>query len=100
MRAEAHAYDSHIAGQPRVAFGFPKVSGPGPPIYRFGWDYAATHRIGGLPTGGIVLMISDRCVIVFAPFPLIGCALGKIKSKGNLFEHMGDPRDLASEALP
>jgi hypothetical protein len=45
-------------------------------------------------------MINGRCEIVFAPFPVIGCALGKINSKGGLFEHMNDPSGQRPGSLP
>lgn len=65
-----------------------------------GWSYAATHRVQELPTGGTLVMINGHCAIVFAPFPVIGCALGKINSKGGLFEHMNDPSGQRPGSLP
>lgn len=65
-----------------------------------GWDYAVTHRIQEQPTGGTLIMINDHCGIVFAPLPIVGCALGKIKANGNLFGHMNDARGQGPGSLP
>jgi len=57
----------------------------------FGWNEASTKRVEGLEGGGMVLRLSERCAIVFLPVPLPGCALGEIKARGDLFEHLDDP---------
>jgi hypothetical protein len=58
--------------------------------HEFGWDYAATHRVEELPTGGLLFNINDRCVIVWAILPLVGCRIGKITARGDLFNHLKD----------
>lgn len=82
-----------------MRFGFPRMPPP-LPRHRFGWDYAATHRIQELPTGGTEVMINDRCAIVFAPLPVLGCVLGRIETTGDLFEHMNDLRSRGPGSLP
>jgi hypothetical protein len=59
----------------------------------FGWDHAQTHRVEALEGGGMLLWINDRCFIVMAgmiPFPM--CGIGKIPARGDLFDHMRDPK--------
>ncbi len=45
-------------------------------------------------------MLNDRCAIVFAPFPIVGCLLGRVNTKGDLFRHMNDARDQGTGSLP
>jgi hypothetical protein len=54
------------------------------------WDYAATHRIESIPGGGVLVHLSDNCVLILFPFPFVGCAIGKRPANGDLFEHMHD----------
>ena len=61
----------------------------------FGWDKAHTQRVEGLSGGGISIRLSDRCSVTFAPLPLGGCSLGKIAARGDLFEGMNAPVELA-----
>jgi hypothetical protein len=60
----------------------------------FGWDHARTHRVEALEGGGgSLLWINDRCFLVMAgliPFPI--CGIGEIPVRGDLFDHMGDPK--------
>ncbi len=66
-----------------------------------GWDYAATHRIERLPQGGIAINLNDRCAIVFIPFPLIGCQLGRIEANNSdMFKDLRTYRDDEPNALP
>jgi hypothetical protein len=67
---------------------------------RFGWNHAATHRIEEIPTGGLLINISDRCVIAWAILPLAFCRIGKIPVRGNLFEHMQDPPPPGEPEVP
>jgi hypothetical protein len=60
-----------------------------------GWDYAATHRIEQLPQGGTVIALDERCSLVIAPMPIVGCWLGRIAASGHLFRHMR-PRPVGS----
>jgi hypothetical protein len=57
---------------------------------QFAWNYAATHRIEAMPEGGILLHLSDNCVLILFPLPLVGCGIGKRPANGDLFEHMRD----------
>jgi hypothetical protein len=57
---------------------------------QFAWDYAATHRIEALPEGGMLLHLSDNCVLVLFPLPFVGCGIGKRPANGDLFEHRHD----------
>ena len=68
-----------------------RLETPPPAAPRFGWDYAATHRIESHPGGGLVINLSDRCAIAIV-FPIIlgGCKIGKIEARGDLFSHMRD----------
>jgi hypothetical protein len=72
-------------------FGFPHPSATPDKPAQFGWNYAATHRVESLPQGGLLVHINDNCVLVLFPLPFVGCAIGKNKANGNLFEHMRDP---------
>ena len=66
----------------------------------FGWDHARTHRVEALEGGGgSLLWINDRCFIVMAgliPFPM--CGIGEIPVRGDLFDHMRDPKAPESNA--
>lgn len=100
MHAEARSYEFHPAGRPHVRFAFPGMPGRACHAHHFAWDYAATHRLQALPTGATLLMLNDRCAIVFAPFPIVGCLLGRVNTKGDLFRHMNDARDQGTGSLP
>lgn len=100
MHAQVRAFESPAGGPPPVRIGFPRLPARAPHRHRFGWDYAATHRIEELPTGGILVMLNDHCALVFAPLPFGGCALGRIKANGKLFKHMNEPRNQGPGSLP
>jgi hypothetical protein len=55
---------------------------------QFAWDYAATHRVESLPQGGLLINLSDHCVLLLFPLPLIGCGIGKRPANGDLFKNM------------
>lgn len=55
---------------------------------QFAWDYAATHRVESIPGGGIAINLSDNCVLLLFPFPLVGCGVGKRPANGDLFKHL------------
>jgi len=70
-------------------FGFPRSAEPAPMrAPEFAWDYARTHRVESLPEGGIVINLSDNCVLVLNPFPLPFCWPGKKPANGDLFKDM------------
>jgi hypothetical protein len=54
----------------------------------FAWDYAATHRVETIPEGGMLIHLSDNCVLVLMPLPIVGCGIGKRPANGALFEHV------------
>lgn len=55
---------------------------------QFAWDYAATHRVESLPQGGLLINLSDNCVLLLFPLPLVGCGIGKRPANSDLFKHM------------
>jgi hypothetical protein len=59
----------------------------------FHWDYARTHRVEPLSGGiGVAVHLNDHCALVlFWLIPMVGCSVGKIPVRGDLFEHMHDP---------
>jgi len=85
-------------GRTARAFGVPPASAmfaPAPArTPAFAWNYARTHRVEALPGGVTVFHINDHCAIAFFwVMPFFGCSLGKIPTRGDLFEHMLDARD-------
>jgi hypothetical protein len=77
-------------------FGFPhRAAAPTGTPPQFGWDYAATHPIES--EGGLLVRLNDNCVLAFFPFPFAGCAIGKRKANGHLFDHMHDPAQPGDE---
>lgn len=54
------------------------------------WDHAATHRVESIPGGGILINLSDNCVLLLFPLPLVGCGIGKRPANGDLFKHLND----------
>jgi hypothetical protein len=57
----------------------------------FGWDKTHTERVHALEGGGIGIHLSDNCELILVPLPLAGCALGKRKARGDLFDEMKAP---------
>jgi len=91
-----HAQGSQAAARATAApttrnFDFPKHE-PAPREKKpFGWDKTHTERVSSIPGGGILLRLSDNCAIGLAPLPFGGCALGKRKARGDLFDEMQAP---------
>jgi hypothetical protein len=56
----------------------------------FGWDRTHTQRVEPIEGGGILIRLSDHCVLVVFPLPFVGCGIGKIPVRGDLFDHMHD----------
>ncbi len=90
LRHVARSIDARRAA-PVVAIGFPRAD----PFHQAprrrswdGWNRAAMHGIQRLRSGGFAVTLNDHCAIDFEPFPLIGCALGKIPVPGDLFKRM------------
>lgn len=72
------------------SFGFP-VQPPAPPKHAdFGWSHARTHRVESVPGGGLLINLSDRCILVLNPFPFPICGIGNIAAKGDLFRNLQD----------
>jgi hypothetical protein len=80
----------HQHPSPLAPHDFPGVTPGEAHKSQFGWNHAATHRVEELPTGGLLININDRCVIVWAILPFMGCRIGKIPARGDLFEHLKD----------
>ena len=51
---------------------------------QFPWSHAATHRVEEIPTGGLLINVSDRCSIAWVVLPLLICKVGKIQARGDL----------------
>jgi hypothetical protein len=67
----------------------------------FGWSHSRIHRVESLADGGSIIWINDRCFIAAVGLiPLPFCRIGKIAARGDLFEHIRDPRDLGSNSAP
>jgi hypothetical protein len=64
----------------------------------FGWDRTHTRRIEPIEGGGLLIRLSDNCVLVLIPLPLVGCGIGKKPVRGDLFDHMRDAPPLDGSA--
>jgi len=85
-------------GRTARAFGVPPASAMFAPAPArtpgLAWNHARTHRVEALPGGVTVFHINDHCAIAFFwVMPFFGCALGKIPTRGDLFEYMHGARD-------
>jgi hypothetical protein len=67
-----------------------KGGGPSKPKPEFGWDRSRVHPIERIESGGFVVRISDRCVVVITLLAMPACQIGTKPARGDLFEHMGD----------
>ncbi len=90
LRREALALTSRrTPASRRFGLSGSSVFAPAPPPHHWdGWDYAATHRIELLPTGGTAIALNDLCSLVIAPIVIVGCWLGKTHVADDLFTHM------------
>jgi hypothetical protein len=62
---------------------------PRPP--EFHWDPVHANRVVPLAGGGTLVRLNDNCALIISVvIPLVGCTLGKIPARGDLFEHMRD----------
>jgi len=86
---QPRALDKQLGGMyVDVGPGLDQAYGP-----EFGWDHARAHRVETMEGGGSMLWINDRCFFVMygvIPYPM--CGVGKIPVRGDLFDHMGDPK--------
>jgi len=90
----AHGTDAaqRAAAEPTTrGFGFPKHEPAPREKKEFHWDKTHTERVHALEGGGIGVHLSDNCELVIAPFPMAGCAIGKRKARGDLFDEMKAP---------
>jgi hypothetical protein len=60
------------------------------PAPEFDWSRTA-QRVEALPEGGILIRLSQRCVIVVTTMMFPACGIGEIPVNGDLFEPMDDP---------
>jgi hypothetical protein len=73
----------------RRDFGFPHRA-PSTKTPTFDWDRVHTHRVEIGPEGGVIIHLSDNCVMVFMPLPFALCGIGKKEANGHLLDHMND----------
>lgn len=59
------------------------------PAPEFGWS-STVQRVEALPEGGILIRLSERCVIAVTLVAFPACSFGEIPVNGDLFEHMND----------
>ena len=55
----------------------------------FAWDKKHTQRVEVVP-GAVIVRVSDHCILVFIPWPMAFCGIGKIPVRGDLLDHMRD----------
>lgn len=73
----------------RRDFGFPRRA-PSTKTPTFDWDRVHTHRLEIVPEGGVIIHLSDKCVMVLMPLPFAFCGIGKKEANGHLLDHMND----------
>jgi hypothetical protein len=81
-------------------FGFPRRPPATAKAPQFEWDHAATHRVEKLASGGLIVNLNDRCVLVFFPFPFFACGVGIKQANGELLKHMGDSKEAEIGFVP
>ncbi len=82
-------------------FGHPHRGTPPPTPPEFGWDVAHTNRVESIPGGGLLMHLSDRCIVVLAPLPFAFCSPTKPPANGGLFDHLHDAQENpAAQAVP
>lgn len=70
---------------------------PAPHPPKFHWDPVHANRVEPIEGGGTLIRLNDNCELVISVMiPLVGCALGKIHARGDLFEHMRDAPELGA----
>jgi hypothetical protein len=58
----------------------------------FPWDKTRTERVTMLPQGGTRIRLSEKCALVIAPLPIIGCGGGqRTERREDLFDGMNAP---------
>lgn len=89
LELEAKSVASGDESAQRRDFGFPHRA-PAVKTPTFDWDQVHTHRVEIAPEGGVIIHLSDKCVMVFMPFPFALCGIGKKEANGHLLDHMND----------
>jgi hypothetical protein len=56
----------------------------------FGWDRSRVHGVEPIESGGFVVRLNDRCVVVITLLAMPACKIGIKPARGDLFEHMDD----------
>lgn len=100
IQREVRAEES-LPSAGKLDFNFParRPAVPSQPV--FGWDAAVIHRVEALPTGGILINLSDHCALVIYGFMLVpGCRIGHIPANGHLLDHVRDPGNDRLGGLP
>jgi hypothetical protein len=84
------------------SFGDPQREAAGPRKAKpFGWDKTHTQRVEVIPGIGTRVRLNDRCDLLVSLIPMVGCSLGRIPARGDLFDEMngavelGSPNDFA-----
>lgn len=71
---------------------------PAPPAAPpFPWAPPRVQVVYGL---GVMVRLNDHCVVIISVMVMVGCTIGKIEPRGDLFAHMHDVRDPEDLALP
>jgi hypothetical protein len=88
--ARVQAEEDELARRRAAALHDPAFDqAPRPP--EFHWDPVRANRVVPLAGGGTLIRLNDNCaLIITVVIPLVGCSLGKIPARGDLFEHMRD----------
>lgn len=85
----AKSIASGDASAKRRDFGFPHRA-PSAKTPTFDWDPVHTQRVEIVPEGGVIIRLSDKCVMVLMPLPFAFCGIGKKEANGHLLDHMND----------
>jgi hypothetical protein len=100
LKSAASNATAHDPAQTPKDFGFPHLPAAPAKAPQFAWDYAATHRVESIPEGGLLVHLDDNCVLVFFPFPFVGCGIGKKPANGELFKNMSPSATEGASTTP
>jgi hypothetical protein len=82
---EEHRRNAAFSRQNKQDEPSPPRDGP-----EFGWAHGRVHPVEELPEGGLLIHLSERCVLVLSTLLIPVCQFGKTPPRGDLFEHMRD----------
>jgi hypothetical protein len=99
LARQAHDSVAAEANRHYREFDYPRAPLAPEKAPEFAWSRAHTHRIEVGP-GGMLVRLSDRCVLVFTPLPFAFCRPGRIPPNDQLFEHMKDPPPALERIVP